>query len=177
MNRLKLTVPSIEQLSYRKKILADPATMDYNRGFEVDVEGYDKETGCINFEKSKWEDWYENWINNDKERFYAYLLEKDSECPFGEVSLRFDERREIHIINIVIEGKYRGKGYGKEGLKLLLDKAFFDFGLEKVGDEFPENRTNAYKLFKKFGFRVAENNNNIIFVVLDKQQYLKNQNI
>ena len=47
MSTLYLHVPKLDELWYRKKLLEDPKTMSYNRGYELDFDGYDKETGCI----------------------------------------------------------------------------------------------------------------------------------
>lgn len=172
MSKLKLIVPSIKQLSYRKKILSDPETMNYNKGLELEFKGYDNETGCIDFQESKWNGWYNSWINREPDRYYAYLVAQDNNCPVGEIAIRFDEEKATHIISIIIEGKHRGNGYGSEGLKLLLDKAFIELGLEKVIDEFPETRTAATNLFKDFGFEVVENKNKTILIELNRDRYL-----
>ena len=47
MNRLELYVPTIEELDYRQKIMSDPETMSYNKGYDLDFDGYHKDTGCI----------------------------------------------------------------------------------------------------------------------------------
>ena len=173
ISSLKLFVPSIEELSYRKKLLSDPETMDYNKGLKLEFKGYDNKTGCIDFKKSKWDDWHNGWINREPDRYYAYLVEKNNNCPIGEVAIRFDKEKITHIISIIIEAKHQGKGYGSEGLKLLLEKAFFEFGLEKVTDEFPESRIAAVKLFKDFGFKVVEKNNKNILLELKLERYLE----
>jgi len=54
-----------------------------------------------------------------------------------------------------------------------LEKAFFEFGLEKVSDEFPESRTAAVKLFKDFGFKVVGKNNKNILLELKLERYLE----
>ena len=54
MSTLYLHVPKLDELWYRKKLLEDPKTMSYNRGYELDFDGYDKETGCIAVPESKW---------------------------------------------------------------------------------------------------------------------------
>lgn len=173
LSKLELIVPEIEELGYRKKLLSDPDTMSYNRGLRLGFSEYDNETGCIDFPQSKWEKWYKKWINNEPSRYYAYIVEKENQIPIGEVALRYDTEREIHIISIIIENKYRDKGCGKESLKLLLDKAFYDFGLEKVADHFPESRISATKLFRQCGFEITERADNQIFIELDRNKYFK----
>lgn len=153
--------------------MSDPETMDYNKGLDLGFKGYDNETGCIDFKESKWNDWYNCWINMEPDRYYAYLVEQANNCPVGEIAIRFDEEKATYIISIIIEYKHRGKGFGREGLKLLLDKAFIELGLEKVTDEFPESRTAAANLFKDFGFKVVENKNKTILIELSRERYLE----
>ena len=56
--------------------MSDLATMDYNKGYELGFADYDKEIGCIAFPKSKWETWFDYFIKNEPERFYAYIARK-----------------------------------------------------------------------------------------------------
>lgn len=51
-------------------------TMDYNKGYDVSFEGYHKDTGCIDFPKSKWTDWHSYMVNNKPKCFYAYITRK-----------------------------------------------------------------------------------------------------
>lgn len=44
---LGLHVPACEELWYRRKIMQDPETMSYNKGYDLDFEGYGRETGVI----------------------------------------------------------------------------------------------------------------------------------
>ena len=46
---LRLHVPALSELGYRQRLLADPATMAYNRGYDLSFEGYHPQTGCIDF--------------------------------------------------------------------------------------------------------------------------------
>ena len=38
MNRLELHVPTIEELDYRQRIMSDPKTMSYNKGYDLDLD-------------------------------------------------------------------------------------------------------------------------------------------
>ena len=71
-----LHIPTCEELWYREKILQDADTMSYNRGYHLNVAGYDNETGCIAFPKEEWKNWYEYFIGQEPERFYAYIVRK-----------------------------------------------------------------------------------------------------
>ncbi|MBQ1690249.1 MAG: hypothetical protein II018_03190 [Firmicutes bacterium] len=47
--RLYLHVPEFSELYYRQKLMSDPVTMSYNRGYDLGFDGYHKNTGCIDF--------------------------------------------------------------------------------------------------------------------------------
>ena len=53
-SQLKLYVPQYGDLWYRQQLLNDPATMDYNKGYDLDFRGYHKDNGCIDFPKEQW---------------------------------------------------------------------------------------------------------------------------
>ena len=42
-----LKVPNTQELNYRQEWMKDPKTMSYNAGYDMDLKGYDKETGTI----------------------------------------------------------------------------------------------------------------------------------
>ena len=87
MNRLELHVPTIEELDYRQKIMSDPETMSYNKGYDLGFDGYHSDTGCINFPESEWQDWYEYFVGYEPERFYAYIKRKADGAFIGEVNV------------------------------------------------------------------------------------------
>jgi len=169
-NNLYLKVPKLDELGYRKMLLSDPETMSYNIGF-----GEDK-NGCIDFNESLWNDWHKTWTKNTPNRFYAYILKKDGDVPIGDVAFRYDDDLKTHIVHIIIESKHRDKGYSKEALRLLLDKAFFECQLEKVSDNIPESRQNAIKLFEEVGFKQTKIINNCPLLELSKEGYLEKNN-
>ncbi|MEI6054012.1 MAG: GNAT family N-acetyltransferase [Candidatus Saccharibacteria bacterium] len=167
-NDLYLKIPKLAELGYRKTLLSDPETMSYNIGFGDDI------NGCIDFDGSLWDDWHNTWTKNTPNRYYAYIIKKDGEIPIGDVAFRYDDELKTHIVHIIIEAKYRGKGYSKEALRLLLDKAFFESQLEKVSDNIPASRKEAIKLFEEIGFKQTKAINNCPLFEITKEEYLKN---
>lgn len=151
-NKLKLVIPTLKELDYRKRLLVDNETMTYNKGFD-EFKGYNKETGCIDFDESLWNEWYSRWVNNTPNRYYAYIIKINENIPVGEVALRYEEDQKGYCVNIIIEAKHRGNGYSEEALRLLVDIAFNELKAEKIYDDFPATRSSAEKLFNKFGFR------------------------
>lgn len=80
---LTLHIPSLEELSYREKLLSQPETMAYNRGYDLPFEGYDRTTGCIAFPREKWAEWYSQWIGAEPERFLPIFGAKRTACSWA----------------------------------------------------------------------------------------------
>ena len=41
----------------------------------------------------------------------------------GEAAFRYDSEYGMHVISIIVEANYRGKGFGRAGLRLLMEAA------------------------------------------------------
>lgn len=166
-NIVELKIPELEELDYRRKLLADRETMTYNMGYG-EIDG----TGCIEFNESVWKDWFARWINNTPERYYAYIIKVDENIPVGEVALRYVSEKNSYIVNIIIEANQRGNRFSEQALRSLIDIAFNELGADKVFDDFPKSRITAENVFKKVGFkRVSEN-----IVEITKKDYFKIDN-
>lgn len=59
------------------------------------------------------------------------------------------------MLSIIIESKYRRRGYGKEGLKGLVTTAFKN-GWDEVRDLIAKNNVGSQKLFSDFGFKIVD---------------------
>lgn len=170
--KLYLHVPSFEELAYRQKILAQPDTMAYNKGYELETDNYDNETGCIDFRRGYWKDWHSRWISSEPERYYAYLTKAENNDFIGEVCFHHDKNSNSHCIGIVIEAKYRGNGYCSEGLSKLAEKAFLDLNIGKLRNEIPVERKSAIAGHKKAGFKEMGNEDGKCILELKKDDYL-----
>ena len=128
--------------------------MNYNAGYDVSYYGYHYNTGCIDFPKEKWQDTYNNRIENNK--FFAYILDEDLNQFVGYVNYHFNKNNDRYECGILIEDKYRGKGYSTEALKLLCESAKNN-GIKSLYDSFELDRDNTLKAFEKVGFKVVSN--------------------
>ena len=136
-------IPKRTELNYRKKLVEDEKTMEYNNGI-------------VPFPKEKWDSWYNKWIgNNDKNYYYAYIYDKDIQVFVGEVAYRKEVYKNSVMLSIIIESKYRRRGYGKEGLKGLVTTAFKN-GWDEVRDLIAKNNVGSQKLFSDFGFKIVD---------------------
>lgn len=150
---LTLYIPELKDYWYEQKLQSDPKTMEYNAGYDVSYYGYHYDTGCIDFPIDRWQAVYEKRIKEN--RYFAYLKNEETNEFVGYVNYHFVKSSNRYECGIVIEAKHRGKGYAKEGLKLLIEKAKSD-GVTALYDSFEKDRPNI-KVFKDVGFKIVEN--------------------
>ncbi len=154
---IKLVIPKLEDYWYEQKIESDPKTMSYNAGWDVNYYGYHYDTGCIDFPKEKW---VETKERREKQNImFFYIYDSDIDSYVGYCHYKKGNRCDIGIL---IEDKYKGKEYGKKGLKLLCSKAFND-DIDKLYDNIEYSRENTIKLFKSIGFKVESEETNVRF--------------
>mgnify|MGYP002624254668 CR=1 FL=1 len=169
MEKVYLKVPNINELHFRKEWLNNPDTMSYNAGFDLDIKGYDKNTGTITLTDEELFNWYHRWINHEPDRYYAYIYSESINEPIGEIYYYPDN--ETHSMGILIDYKYRGKGYSYEALIELEKIAFEKNNINELLDEFPLSRESAIKTFTKAGFIIT--NNDKIEKIFNKETIIK----
>ena len=182
MPNIYLKVPSINELHYRQEWMQDPKTMSYNAGFDMDLKGYDKETGTITKTDKEMVSWYNNWINKEPDKYFAYVFDKKINEPIGEVYYYPDG--DIHSMGILIQDKYRGKGYSYDALLELEKVAFEKNDINELSDMIPLDRIGAIKVFKKAGFihtdkekieKVFDKDSVVKQLLITKKMYLQNK--
>ena len=151
--KLKLYIPKIDEYSYEEKIESDPLTMNYNAGYNVSYYGYHYDTGCIDFPKEKWKESYDKRIKEKK--FFAYIKDIDLNEFIGYVNYQYNKLDDRFYCGILIENKYRGKGFSKVALKLLMKSAKSN-GIKELYDNFETDRKYPLKLFESVGFVIEE---------------------
>ena len=77
-----------------------------------------------------------------------------------------------HDMGIVIYAPERGKGYGTAGLGLLLDQAFRVDGVPALHNDFETDRDAACRIHRAAGFREAGTTDDILHLVLTREDYL-----
>ena len=109
MKNITLYVPLLEDYWYEQKIQADPLSMDYNAGYDVSYYGYNYDTGCIDFPEERWKEIYDRRIREN--RYFAYIKDNNIDDYGGYVNYHYNKNDNRYECGIVIESKYRGKGY------------------------------------------------------------------
>lgn len=163
---LQLYIPRQKDGWFYVKMMTDPDTMAYNAPwFPPD--------GCIPHPEEEWKTLQKNWIGHEPERFYAYLQRTDDGAFVGDVNFHYTPERDWWDMGIVVYAPERGKGYGKEGLRLLADRAFRTAGVSRLHNEFETTRGAACRIHIAAGFRETGREGGNVHLMLTREAYLK----
>lgn len=166
---MELHIPKMEELGFRQALLADPATMAYNRGCDLGFPQYHNDTGCIDFPPEDWSGWYARWVGGEPERFYAYLEEDGAFV--GEVSL-YQTAPGVYEMGIVVHSAQRGRGHSRRGMELLMEAAFGRLGAREVTNHFEADRDAALRIHQKMGFQAEEEGRGMLRLSLTRERFL-----
>lgn len=156
MDELVLYRPSLEELSFRERCLGDPETMAYNHAYG----------GTILFPREHWADWYARWVDDDTGvRFYRYLYHRISQEFVGNVSYHYDEEIGEFLCEVLVAAKYRGRGFGRQGLILLCAAAKAN-GVKRLVDNIAVDNPSV-GLFLSAGF--CERFRNEEYILMEKE--------
>lgn len=151
-NRLTLHTPLPEELSFRQRLLSDEATMSYNARWG----------GCVDFPPERWEGWYDRWITHPQgQRFYAYL-HSGQDGFVGEAACHLDENGRW-MLDVIVLDRFRGRGYGTQGLALLCERCR-QMGCAEVYDDIAADNPGSIRLFINNGFIKQGNTENGVLV-------------
>lgn len=94
----------------------------------------------------------------DNEKYFPFTaFDETGVVGFFTLREQSDRINELSFGYVILSPHARGKGYGKQMLKLGIKFAFELYGASKVLLEVFENNSNAYYCYKSVGFN--ENNN------------------
>lgn len=153
MKKISLYIPELKDYWYEAKVQSDSLSMNYNAGYNVSYYGYHYDTGCIDFPEEKWENTYLNRIKENK--YFAYIKDDSINEFVGYVNYHYNKNDNRYECGILIESKYRGKGYAKEALRLLCNVAKSN-NIKELYDDFEVDRDNTLDIFKSVGFEIVE---------------------
>lgn len=167
---LELYIPRPEDGRFYVAMISDPATMAYNTPwFPPD--------GCIPDPEGSWRNLTDSWIGKEPERFYAFLRRKSDGAFVGDVNHHHNPGSGWWDMGIVIHAPERGKGYGRQGLALLLERAFLTDGIPLLHNDFEPSRAAALHIHKALGFRETGTVGGILQLELTREEYLRSHPI
>jgi len=162
---LTLYIPKPEDGWFYTRMMSDPETMAYNAPwFPPD--------GCIPDPEKEWKRLCADWIGAEPERFYAYLKRGSDGAFVGDVCFHRTPERGWWDMGVVIFAPERGKGFGKQGLRLLAEYAF-SHGVTRLHNEFETTRDAAYRMHRAVGFRETGRADGMIFLELTGEDFEK----
>lgn len=155
-----LKIPTFEELKHTEMLLSDKETMKFN----------EKWGGTAPFPKEKWKAFYDNYITNpERHYFHVYNLEG---VFVGEVSTRFSEADNAHMMNIKIMHRFRGNNHGYDALELFLEYLFTECNVTVIKDNIGHDSKPGLKLFKRLGFQELFETDDYIMLQLEKDDFL-----
>lgn len=96
---------------------------------------------------------------------FHYLYDPQLNAFIGEAAYHLDEELGGYICDVIISARYRGRGYGTQGLSLLCQAAKAN-GVPRLLDNIAVDNPSI-SLFLKAGFREIEQNEMYILVAKD----------
>ena len=104
---VKLFSPHLEDLSYREKLVSDPATMDFNGG----------EDGVFPFDRDRWAVWYQKWGLDPHYHYWYIVNEEGDSC--GEVTCtEYQDLARVRI-NMIVQAERRRMGIGGKAYRKM----------------------------------------------------------
>lgn len=158
---LTLYIPKPADFWFYRTMMTDPKTMAYNAPwFPPD--------GCIPNPEEEWETLQSCWIGHEPQRFYAYVKRVSDGAFVGDVNFHYTPEHDWWDMGIVIYAPERSKGYGKQGLQLLVSYAFSN-GVKRLHNEFETTRDAAYRIHRAVGFRESGRRHGCIELMLTNE--------
>ena len=158
---LTIVEPTRATMPFRQAMLSDPATMAYNAlWFPPD--------GCLPFPEKDWDTWLDKWTGHEPERFCGFLADETGTLV-GEICWHSHGEG----MGIVIVAAHRGRGYGEEGLRLLIERAFSHPEIASLTNEFELSRTAAMAVHRKLGFVPVGEASGIVTLRRGKEETLR----
>ena len=98
------------------------------------------------------------------------LVYNENQRPVGEISFHcYDENEKSASFNIKIQARYRGKGYAKATMDLMLGYYFNEFGGEVMIDEVINER--GIRVLMSYGFEKVDKTEVGILLRLTKDKF------
>lgn len=155
MKNIELYVPKVEDLWFRAECMNDPSTMSYNAGYNLTFDGYHYDTGCIDFPEISYKTWAEEKLTNPN-FYYAYIVDKDTKRFVGYLNFNINPDTKSATMGIVIKSNYRGQGYMRPALNLMIEEARKRDNLLTLVDTVPASRKPALNVFLSAGFTITK---------------------
>lgn len=97
--------------------------------------------------------WFDSYKKNKHKKFFT-IYSDNTPIGFMGLSSINATNKNADLFIAIGEDEYRGKGFGKLGLKWLINYAFKTLELNKINLGVLDDNISAIKLYEKVGFKV-----------------------
>lgn len=156
---LTLHEATIDDMPFRQALLSDPATMAYNAPWAPP-------DGTLPFPESEFAPWLSRWAGHAPERWCGYVVDEGG-TNVGEVCWHSHGRE----MGIVIHSAFRGKHYGREALRLLIEEAFRHEEISALTNTFEPDREPALTLHLHAGFVPIAQRDGLLTLRLTRERW------
>ena len=96
-------------------------------------------------------------VQYDADNIFPFTAIDDKEKVVGHIMLRYPDSSKtiIRLGFVIVDDQQRGKGYGKQMLKLAIQKAQQEFGAKKISLGVFDNNPSAFHCYESVGFQVT----------------------
>lgn len=154
--------PRLSELWYREKLYRDEKTMAFAENCKHEIDQWPPK------DTQELKEWFID-NNSNMSNFYSYIIHKESRVPIGEVAIYYHTEFNKYMIHIIVEDRYRHRGFGTEAVSLLLEHVFKVMNLDAIYEIREPNRVEVKNLFRKLGFVISEDDEELLW--LTKREY------
>jgi RimJ/RimL family protein N-acetyltransferase len=157
-----------------KIFLRKPEREDLGRiaALWADAETMKEVGGPIVWPEEKLLKWFEK-VSVSRTDCYFLVCGLAGECV-GEASFHeFRPAEGMARLNVKIAAKYRGRGYGREAILLLLHHFFHDLNGQAMTDDIAPGNTASHELFLGLGFERLPEYKDVFFARIGKDRFYR----
>ena len=108
------------------------------------------------------------WFKNKKNRLDFIIIDKKLNKSIGTVNFTFLSEKEAEAGKLIGDLNYWGKGYAKEAFNIWINYGFLNLSLKRIIVKSKVDNFGNIALNKKLGFDILKTDNNIVTMILDK---------
>lgn len=140
-----LRAPKRDEVPFVQALWADPETMQ-------------AVGGTCHLPTERFDPWFAHMVEPGNPATCYCLILKLDDTPVGEVSFhRWNPWEQSAVLNVKVQARYRGHGYGADALMTFLSWFFGPAGGHKMMDDVALENQNGQRLLRSLGFEQVSN--------------------
>ena len=144
-------VPIRAEFGVRQTWLCDPEFMAHNAGWDLSYEGYDRDTGCIQWPESEWDAFAERLALPADRQGYFFVRDTATGEFVGHAHYTVQPDGAA-LIGLNVVPSRRARGLGERVLRPLVDRVWRDTTAVEIVNDFEDEREPAVCVHRRCGF-------------------------